>query len=105
MGELHGRASSHCSLLWYEKGIVYQQILNYVGMKSLNSTSLQSFVHESILVNELHEDVCPILMYGPKLFFVVFQKSRCLHKFYYAYFLRVTKLYHPTKFHVLEYCG
>ena len=39
------------------------------------------------------------MMYcGSKLFFVVFQKRICLYKFYYAYFLHVTKLYHLTKF-------
>ena len=43
-----------------QKGIVYQQI--YIGDKSLNSTSLQSFAHESIQVIELQE--CPILDLG-----------------------------------------
>ena len=103
--ELHERAPSHCSLLWYEKGIVYQQIIQNIGVETLNSTTLQSFVHVSTQVIELHKHECPILMYGPKLFFVVFQKKRCLHKCYYAYFLRVTELYHPTKFHVLVYFG
>ena len=51
-----------------------------------------------IQVIELQELACRIVMYGPKLFFVVSQKRRCLHKFDYAYFLRVTKLYHVTKF-------
>ena len=36
----------------------------------INSISLRSFVHESVI--ELHEHACPILMYGPK---VVFQKG------------------------------
>ena len=27
ISELHERASPHCSLLWYENGIVYQQII------------------------------------------------------------------------------
>ena len=75
------------------------------GVKSLNSTSVQSFVHVSTQVIELQEHACPILMYGPKLFFVVFQKRRCLHKFYYAYFLRIIKVYHLTKFQVLIYSG
>ena len=73
------------------------------GVKSLNSTSVQSFVHVSTQVIELQELACPILMYGPK-FFVVFQK-RCLHKFYYAYCLRIIKVYHLTKFQVLIYSG
>ena len=38
------------------------------GVKSLNSTSVQSFVHVSTQVIELQEHACPILMYGPKLF-------------------------------------
>ena len=75
------------------------------GVKSLNSTSVQSFVHVSTQVIELQELACPILMYGPKLFFVVFQKRRCLHKCYYAYCLRIIKVYHLTKFQVLIYSG
>ena len=75
-----------------------------IGGKSLNSTCLQTFVHVCIQVIELQELACRIVMHGPKLFFVVFQK-RCLHKFYYAYFLRVTKLYHLTKFQMLVYSG
>ena len=62
------------------RAFVYQQITKYVDIKS---SSLQSFVYESIQVIELQEHACPILMYGQKLFFVVFQK-RCLYKFYYA---------------------
>ena len=76
-----------------------------IGAESLNSTCLQSFVHVCIQVIELHELACCIVMYGSKLFFVVFQKRRCLHKFYYVYFLRVTKLYHLTKFQMLVYSG
>ena len=38
------------------------------GVKSLNSTTVQSFVHVSIQIIELQEHACPILMYGPKLF-------------------------------------
>ena len=82
-------------------------LLNYdkIGAKSLYSTCLQSFVYVCIQVIELQELAYRIVMYGPKLFFVVFQKRRCLHKFYYAYFLRVTKLYHLTKFQMLVYSG
>ena len=67
--------------------------------------SVQSFVHVSTQVIELQELACPILMYRPKLFFVVFQKRRCLHKFYYTYCLRIIKVYHLTKFQVLIYSG
>ena len=43
------------------------------GVKSLNTTSIPRFVHVSIQVSELQKHGCPILMYGQKLFFVVFQ--------------------------------
>jgi hypothetical protein len=102
---LQEHVSSHCSLLWYTKGIVYQQNYHKIGAESLSSTRLQSFVHVYIQVIELQELACCIVMYGPKLFFVVFQKWRCLHNFYYAYCLRVTKLYHFTKFQMLVYSG
>ena len=45
------------------------------GVKSLNTTSVQSFVHVSIQIIELQEYACPILKYGPELFFVVFQNG------------------------------
>ena len=51
-----------------------------IGVISLNATCLSSFMHPSTQVRELHKHACLILMYGPKLFFVVFQKVRCLHK-------------------------
>ena len=70
--ELQEQSSSHCSLLWYTKGIVYQQ---NIGAESLNTTCLQSFVHVCIQVIELQELACRIVMYGPELFFVVFQKK------------------------------
>ena len=60
--------SSHCSLLWYTKGIVYQQNYYKIGAKSLNSTSLQSFVRVCIQVIELHELACRIIMYGRSCF-------------------------------------
>ena len=104
ISELQEHASSHCSLLWYTKSIVYQQNYHKIGAESLNSTCLQRFVHVCTPVIESQELACCIVMYGPK-FFVVFQKRRCLHKFYYAYFLRVTKLYHLSKFKMLIYSG
>ena len=105
INELQEHASSHCSLLWYTKGIVYQQNYYKIGAESLNSTCIQSFVHVCIQVIELQEFACRIVMYRAKLFFVVFQIRRCLYKFYYAYFLRVTKLYHLTKFQMLVCSG
>ena len=42
------------------------------GVKSLNSTTVQRFVHVSI---QLQEHASPILMYRPKLFFVVLHKN------------------------------
>ena len=68
-------ASSHCSLLWYTKGIVYKQNYYKIGAKSLNSTCLQSFVYVYIQVIELQELACRIVMYGPKLFFCGFPKK------------------------------
>ena len=87
---LHGRTLSN-----------YQNSGVYI---SLNSTSVQSFVHVSIQIIELQEHACPILMYEPK-FFCGFPKRRCLHKFYYAHFLCIIKVYHLTKFQVLIYSG
>ena len=77
LSELEECTTSHCSLLWYTKGIVYQQNYYMMGAKPLKSTCLQSFVHVCIQVIELQELVCRIVMYGPKVFFVVFQKRRC----------------------------
>ena len=45
ISELQEHASSHCSLLWCTKGIVYQQNYYKIGAESLNSTCLQSFLH------------------------------------------------------------
>ena len=62
-------------MLWYTKGIVYQQNYHKIGAESLNSTRLQSFVHVCIQVIELQELACRIVMYGPKMFFVVSEKG------------------------------
>ena len=77
ISELQEHGSSHCCLLWHTKGIVYQQNYHKIGAESLNCTCLQNFVHVCIQVIELRELACRIVMYGPKLFFVVFQKRRC----------------------------
>ena len=53
ISELQEHASSHCSLLWYTKGIVYLQNYYKIGAESLNSTCLQSFVHVCSQVIEL----------------------------------------------------
>ena len=68
ISELREDASSHCSLLWYAKGNV-----QVVHVNSLTFTSLSSFVHVSSQVSELQEHACPMVMYGPKCFCVVFQ--------------------------------
>ena len=48
------------------------------GVKSLNATSIPRFVHVGIQLCELHKPACCLGMYGQKLFFVVFQKVKCL---------------------------
>ena len=48
ISELHEHAYSHCSLLWCEKGIVYQQSYQSIGVISLSPTCLPSFIHPSI---------------------------------------------------------
>ena len=53
---------------------------SYFGVISVFPTCLPSFMHPSILVRELHKLACPSVMYGPKLFSVIFQKVRCLAK-------------------------
>ena len=69
ISDLQEQASSHCSLLWYTKGIVYQQNYHTIGAVSLNCTC---FVHVRIQVQELAHR---IVMYGPKLFFWWFSKK------------------------------
>ena len=76
--ELHGHASSHCSSLWYEKGIAYQQIIKLVGIKPLNPPSLKSFVYGSIQVIELHE----LFNVWAKAIFHGFPKRRYLRRLY-----------------------
>ena len=71
------------------------------GVKSLNSTSVQRFVHVSIQVIELQEHTCPNVW--AEVVFCGFPKK--VHKFYYAYCLRIIKVYHLTKFQVLIYSG
>ena len=46
ISELYEHAYSHCSLLWCEKGIVYQQVS--IGVISLSPTCLPRFIHPSI---------------------------------------------------------
>ena len=41
----------------------------------VESTSVQNLVHVSIQVIELQKHACPILMYGPKLFYVFPKKE------------------------------
>ena len=62
------------------KRVLFTNKLSEFGVVSVVPTCLPSFMHPSILVRELHKFACPIVMYGPKLFIVVFQKVRCLPK-------------------------
>ena len=64
--ELHECASSHVLHCGAKRAL--QITKYYVGVKSLNSTSLQSFVRESVQVTELQEHARPISMYGPNLY-------------------------------------
>ena len=75
LSELEERVSSHCSLLWYTKGIVYQQNYHMIGAEPLKSTCLQSFVHVCIQVIELQELACRIVMIGRSCFFLWFYKK------------------------------
>ena len=61
-----------------QKGYCLPTGYQNVGVVLVIPTCLPSFMHPSILVRELHKLACPIVMYGPKLFIVVFQKVRCL---------------------------
>ena len=62
------------------KGCCLPTSYQNVGVVSVYPTCVLSFMHPSTLVRELHKLACPIVMYGPKLFIVVFQKVRCLPK-------------------------
>ena len=69
---------------------------NNIGDKSLNPTSLSTFVHVSILVSEFQNHTYPVVMcIWAEVVFMVAQKMRCLRK---TYSLRVTKPYTSTKF-------
>ena len=70
----------HVVLCVVRKGYSLQTSYRNVGVVSVFPTCLPSFIHLRILVRELHKLACPIVMYGPKLFIVVFQKVRCLPK-------------------------
>ena len=50
------------------KGYCLPTSYQNVGVVSVIPTCLQSFMHPSILVSELHKLACPIVMYGLKLF-------------------------------------
>ena len=75
LSELEERVSSHCSLLWYTKGIVYQQNYHMIGAEPLKSTCLQSFVHVCIQVIELQELACRIVMIGRSCFLWFYKKG------------------------------
>ena len=52
------------------EGALFTNKLSNIAVKLFNLTFLQTFVHVPIQVIK-----CRILMYGPKSFFVVFQKE------------------------------
>ena len=54
------------------KGYCLPTSYQNVGVVSVYHTCLPSFMHPSTLVRELHKFACPIVMYGPTLFIVVF---------------------------------
>ena len=62
ISELQEHASSHCSLLWYTKGIGYQQ--NYW----CRIIKLYSFTKFCIQIIKVQELACHSVMYGPILF-------------------------------------
>ena len=62
------------------KGYCLPTSYQNVGVVSVFPTCFPSFMHLSILVRELCKLACPIVMYWPKLFIVVFQKVRFLPK-------------------------
>ena len=70
ISELHQCAYS---LLWCEKGIVYQQV---IGILVSYHICLSSFMHPSVQVKELHKHACPIVMYRPKLFSCLFSSKK-----------------------------
>ena len=106
ISELQEHASSRCSLLWYTKGIVYQQNYYKIVAESLYSTCLQSFVHVYIQVIELQELACHIVMYGPKLFIAGFPKKEMFTQILlYLFSCSSPNSYHLTKFQMLVYSG
>ena len=60
------------------KGCCLPTSYQNVCVVSVFPTCLPSFIYPSILLIEFHKLACPIVMYGPKLFIVVFQKLKCL---------------------------
>ena len=70
----------HIVLVVVRKGYCLLASYQTISVISVFPTCLPSFMHPSILVRELHKLACPIVMYGPKLFIVVFQKVRYLPK-------------------------
>ena len=67
ISELQEHASSHCSLLWYTKGIVQQQNYYKIGAASLNSTCLHVY-NASSQVIESQELACRIVCMGLRCF-------------------------------------
>ena len=57
--------------------------------------SFVSYIHIHMLLR----------MFWPRLFFVVFQETQCLHIFNHDDVCHVTELYLSTKFYVCQCCG
>ena len=60
-------------MLQYEQ-VVCQQLVYNMFVTALDSIPVPDFMACGIIVSVLHEHVGPIVMYGPWLVFVVFQK-------------------------------
>ena len=100
--ELHKNAYTHCCLLWCENGIVCQQVIrmlvSYHYVVSLIPTCLQSFIHPSVLVRELHNmHVHIVLCCGAKRVLFTNKLSEC--------WCRISIPYLFTKCHASKHFG
>ena len=72
ISELHERA--YFLFIVVRKGYCLPTSYQNIGVISIIPTCLPSFTHPSIQVREFHKHACLIVMYGPKMFIVVFKK-------------------------------
>ena len=64
-----------------QKGVVYQQVISIPYLCCISIPYLLTKFHASKHFGKrVTQLACPIVMYGPKLFIVVFHKVRCLPK-------------------------